>query len=45
LLNITVESSVAARNVPGGVAPGQVAAAWEAARRTLEGERHADPPR
>ncbi|MCX6022437.1 MAG: argininosuccinate lyase [Chloroflexi bacterium] len=45
VLTISVESSVTARNVPGGVAPGQVAVALAAARRTLEGYDDAEPPR
>ena len=36
--SITVESSLAARNVPGGTAPEQVQQALTAARRTLDGK-------
>jgi argininosuccinate lyase len=36
VLGISVESSIAARDVPGGTAPGRVEAALEAARKQLE---------
>lgn len=45
IYEITVASSVAARNVPGGTAPAQVAAQLAAARRALEETAHAGPVR
>ena len=38
VLDITAQRSVAARNVPGGTAPEQVAQALQEARRVLEGQ-------
>jgi argininosuccinate lyase len=37
VLGISVESSIAARDVPGGTAPGRVEIALKAARKQLEG--------
>ena len=39
VLKVTLESSVAARDVPGGTAPSRVAAALKAARARLEATR------
>ena len=41
VFNITVESSVASKDVLGGTAPGQVLSALKDARRRLEGHRGA----